>query len=112
MDSTTHPYLVPFDTAGSRKETAVLLVGTADEFKIDQRSIRMVRNGFRITQDLYDVLYDDADNAAEAEAAESEDKTEDAGDTEVKTEEPETKAKTTKKKTSGNRAAKTATDKE
>lgn len=68
----------------NRRETAILLVGTAREFGIDQRSIRTASGGFYITEDLADVLYD------ESEQDEPEPAPEDKGTT----------------KTSGNRAAK------
>lgn len=50
MDKNTHPYFVPNDTQGSRRETAVLLVGTADEYDIPQREIASTRDGFRISE--------------------------------------------------------------
>lgn len=50
----------PFVPNGeSRRETAILLVGTADEFGISQDSIRATASGFFITEELADVLYDD-----------------------------------------------------
>lgn len=55
----THPYFVENNARGSREETAVLLVGTADEFGIDQRDIKMVRGGFRISQAMLDALNED-----------------------------------------------------
>lgn len=58
-----HTAFVP-DGAGrglSRRDTAVLLVGTADEHGIDQHSIKMVQGGFRITEELADVLYDESE---------------------------------------------------
>jgi len=83
----------PFVPNGeSRRETAILLVGTADEYGIDQRSIRSVSGGFYISEELADVLFaeDDVEQPEEAPAPE---------------------AKPTK--TSGNRAAKNrVTDKE
>lgn len=64
----------------SRRDTAVLLVGTADEFGIPQREISAVDGGFEISDALAAVL---------------------------------DKERKPKKKTSGNRAAKTSTkDKE
>lgn len=44
----------------SVEETAVLLVGTADEFHIDQRNIRVdrARGGFWISDELADIVYD------------------------------------------------------
>lgn len=40
----------------SRQETAVLLVGTADEFGIHQRSIQPTRGGFNITDEMAEAL--------------------------------------------------------
>jgi hypothetical protein len=52
-----HTVFVP--SGDSRRDTAVLLVGTAREYDIDQHSIKMVQGGFRITEELADVLYSD-----------------------------------------------------
>lgn len=77
----------------SRRETAVLLVGTAQEHGISTRLIKPTGKGFYIPQSLADVLYD------EPEAPPSTTKT------------PRKRAST--KKASGNRAAKnTSTDKD
>lgn len=68
MDKMTHPYFIADDAAGTRKETAILLVGTADEYGIDQHSVRMVRGGFRVTQEMADALGiedDEAEDGAE-----------------------------------------------
>lgn len=81
-------HFVPENTMDTRKETAVLLVGTAREFGISQRSIQSTYGGFWITQELADVLYDESEQ----------DEPEVSGNPE-----PEP---VTKKKTSGNRAAK------
>lgn len=43
----------------SRKDTATLLVGTADEYDIPQRDIKAVRGGFTISDALARVLYDE-----------------------------------------------------
>lgn len=68
----------------SRKDTAIVLVGTADEHGIDQRLIRAVQGGFYIPAELDVLIYGEI-------------------------EEPPAKGK----KTSGNRAAKnTVTEKE
>ena len=82
----------PFVPNGeSRKETAVLLVGTAAEYGIDQRAIRATSGGFYISDELADLLYDESAEEAVPEP------------------EPESPIKNT----SGNRAAKTSdTDKE
>lgn len=77
----------------SRQETAILLVGTADEYGIDQRSIRAVSGGFYVSDELASVLYDESDEQTDEALASEESPT-----------------------TSGNRAAKntstTVTDKE
>lgn len=67
----------------SRLDTAILLVGTADEFGISQRDIQTTPAGFYISEELDAVLYSEAD-----------------------------KPNKRSKKTSGNRAAKTVTEKE
>jgi hypothetical protein len=72
----------------SRQETAVLLVGTAEEHGIDQREIRASNGGFFISEALADLLYDDQPGEPAP----------------VKTED-----KTSTTKTSGNRAAKNST---
>ena len=57
-------------SGSSRKETAILLVGTADEFGIDQHSIRTTSGGFLITQELHDAVYgEDGEVQAEAQDA-------------------------------------------
>lgn len=71
MNKTTHPYFVA--NGDSRQETAVLLVGTAREFGIDQRDIAAVPGGFRISEKMANVLYDEgqdtpAEVAGQAEA--------------------------------------------
>lgn len=55
-----HPVFVPANKAGSRKDTAILLVGTAREFNISQHDIVSTSNGYRITQRLADVLQAEA----------------------------------------------------
>lgn len=60
----THPYFVENAAAGTRKDTATLLVGTAREFGISQRSIKSSRTGFYITEELADVLYSEAEAEA------------------------------------------------
>lgn len=71
----------------SRRETAIILVGTADEYNVDQRSIMATKGGFYITSELADFVYDEPEP------------------------EPVKKAGTTKK-TSGNRAAKKNSEEE
>lgn len=76
----------------SRRDTAILVLAAADESGVDRRSIRSLRDGFAIPEALESVLYPERD---EEEAK------------------PKGKAKSTKKKASGDRAAKnTITDKE
>ena len=55
---TKHVYFVANDAAGNRRETAALLVGTAEEFGIDQHDIKKshTRNGFLISEALYERL--------------------------------------------------------
>lgn len=53
------PHLIEKDFAGSSQETAILLVGTAREFGIPQWEIAMDRGGFRISDRLHSVLYDE-----------------------------------------------------
>lgn len=79
----------------SRRETAVLLVGTAGEIGMDTRLIRAVSGGFFIPDDLADVLYDAPERQPEEQAS-------------TKTTKKSTSAKksTSDKKASGNRAVK------
>jgi len=55
----------------SRQDTAVLLVGTADEYGIDQRAIRAASGGFYVTDEVYDAVFGEgsADEEAEDEQA-------------------------------------------
>jgi len=102
MSRESHPLFVANDSAGTRRETATLLVGTADSFGISQRSIRSTRSGFYITEELAEAVYGDAD---EPEAEEVEEPSKPAKKT--------TSKKSSTKKTSGNRAAKnTGTEEE
>lgn len=59
------PYFVP--NGADREETAVLLVGTAREFGLSQRSIRVTVGGFKISEELADLIYEDnaGDGAAD-----------------------------------------------
>lgn len=43
----------------SRRETAILLVGTAAEHGLRDDSVHASQNGFWITDDLADILYDE-----------------------------------------------------
>lgn len=65
-----HSVFVP--NGDSRRDTATLLVGTAEEFGISQKSIRSTSKGFFITEELADKVYEDGAPEAE-EAEESED---------------------------------------
>lgn len=60
-----HPHFVP--SGEVRKDTAILLVGTAREFGIDQHDIKSVQGGFLISQSLADVLYAEAETEPKAE---------------------------------------------
>lgn len=52
----------PFVADGeSRHETAVLLIGTAQEHDIDPSLVKAVPGGFRIPETLADVLYSESD---------------------------------------------------
>lgn len=75
----------------SRTDTAVLLVGTAEEHGVDQRSIKATVGGFWVTEELADLVYAEVDEEPEPE--------------------PEPEPVKTPTKTSGNRAAKSSTDK-
>lgn len=44
---------------GSRRDTAIILVGTARDHGIDQRSIRAVQGGFYVSEDLAEVLFNE-----------------------------------------------------
>lgn len=102
MNLDTHPYFVANDSAGTRKETATLLVGTAREFNISQQDIASTHDGFYITEALADVLSremaDEADEQAEVSGNETPAKPKATTETAKKT--------PSDKKTSGNRAAK------
>lgn len=54
VNKTTHPFFI--ENGADRAQTATLLVGTADEFGIDQRDICAVQGGFRISAALADIL--------------------------------------------------------
>lgn len=84
------------DAAGTRKETAILLVGTAREFDIPQREIASARTGFYISERLAEILEREMDEGAGG--------VENAEPTEQPATTPKKKAS---KKTSGNRAEKT-----
>lgn len=90
----------------TRRDLAVVLVGSAEEYGFDQRSIRTTPNGFYVSDEQYKLLFEDgveteAGPGAEAEPA-------------PKKPAPKRRARSTK--TSGSRAAKnsntTASEKE
>lgn len=72
MDKNTHPYFVPDSQEGNRRDTAVLLVGTAAEFEIPQREVAATRGGFRISQNVYDALGWNEDEAIDGSVGEDE----------------------------------------
>lgn len=96
MDRNSHPVFIESSFAGSRQETAILLVGTAREFDIPQREIASTHTGYYISERLADVLAAEMGDEEETEA-------EPEAEPEV---EPDTTAEkpSRKKKSSGNRA--------
>lgn len=91
--SAHHPVFVPHN--GNRRDTAILLLGTAEEFGVPKSDVLAGGSGFYISQKLADVLYSETEQEPEVPA----------------------KRSRSRKKASGNRAAKntgtaTATDKE
>lgn len=96
----SHPHFVPETEMGSRQDTAVLLVGTAREFGIDQHAIKSTHGGYWITDELAALVYDEAEEETEEIIAEV------SGNT-------KSTAKSSSKNASGNRAAKnTGTEQE
>lgn len=90
-------------TGADRRETAIILIGTARENDLDDaRHVRATTGGFYISDELADILYDeDADEGEEVSGNEPE------------TEEPEApKARKRNKKASGDRAAKNDSNEE
>lgn len=87
----------------SRRDTAVLLIGTAREYQMDDaRVVRAVAGGFYISDELAELLYDEDEQEPEV-----------SGNPETKApaEAPKASRKrsSSKKKASGNRAAKNST---
>ena len=84
----------------TRRDLAVVLVGSAEEYGFDQRSIRTTPNGFYVSDEQYKLLFEDG---VETEA-------------EPAPEKPAPKRRARSTKTSGSRAAKnsntTASEKE
>ena len=114
MRSTKYPETPVFVPNGdSQEETAVLLVGTAKEYGLSNRSVRASTGGFWISEALADLVYGEAEPEPEPEAASTVTPAEAVTPAEPETVEPvEPEAKkpvkrSAKKKTSGNRAEKT-----
>lgn len=57
MTKTSHPYFIA--NGDSRKDTATLLTGTAEEAGIDQHDIQATPSGFNITEAVYQAVYGD-----------------------------------------------------
>ena len=98
----------------TRRDLAVVLVGSAEEYDFDQRSIRTTPNGFYVSDEQYKLLFEDgveteAGPGAEAEPAPG-------AEAEPAPEKPAPKRRARSTKTSGSRAAKnsntTASEKE
>ena len=94
----------------TRRDLAVVLVGSAEEYGFDQRSIRTTPNGFYVSDEQYKLLFEDG---VETEAGPG------AGpgaEAEPEPEKPAPKRRARSTKTSGSRAAKnsntTASEKE
>lgn len=103
------PVFVPF--GDNRKETAVVLVGTAREFGIHQRAVLAAAGGFWITEELAAHVFED--QASDAPKPEPEPKPEPKATPKAEEQDKPAPKKTASKKTSGNRAAKNSTpDKE
>jgi hypothetical protein len=94
MDRKTHPQFVPNDTAGTREDTAVLLVGTAKEHGLPQRDIASTHGGYWITSRLADLVFEEGEEIPEDDGADASDEGQDTAESE------------STKKASGNRAAK------
>lgn len=97
MSNEQFPNWVPQDAAGTRTDTATLLVGTAREFGLVVRHhVASTVGGYYITDALADLLESEADT----------DDTDDSDEAEPEVSGNETKAKAAPKKTSGKTAAK------
>lgn len=69
-ETSYHPDSVFYPDGASRSQSAVLLLGTAEEFGIAPRTVKAVKGGFWITQDLADILAKDlAEQDSSSEAA-------------------------------------------
>lgn len=69
-------YTVFVPDGASRRETAILLVGTAEEFDLDQRSIKAALGGFYISDELADLLGEDRPGDGHTAAVEATPETE------------------------------------
>lgn len=92
----------------TRRDLAVVLVGSAEEYGFDQRSIRTTPNGFYVSDEQYKLLFEDGVETEAGPGAEAE--------AEPAPEKPAPKRRARSTKTSGSRAAKnsntTASEKE
>lgn len=70
------PYFVP--NGDNQEETATLLVGTAAEYGLPQRSVRATVGGFKVSEELADIVFSDGAGEVEAEV---EAEVDEAGDT-------------------------------
>jgi hypothetical protein len=116
MSYRTSEHVVFIPNGDSRRDTAQLLIGVADEYGIDPSAVFAEREGFSITEELQDALtkaYDEYDEADDEELEEESESDQTDGTEEGTVEEDETKPEAEPDtKTSGNRAAKKSTDKE
>lgn len=67
----SHPNFVEANAAGTRQDTAALLVGTAREFGIDQHAIKRAGGGYYITDELADILEAETDEVSGNEGKKS-----------------------------------------
>lgn len=90
----------------TRRDLAVVLVGSAEEYGFDQRSIRTTPNGFYVSDEQYKLLFEDGVETEAGPGAKAE----------PAPEKPAPKRRARSTKTSGSRAAKnsntTASEKE
>lgn len=63
MSKDSHPYFIANDP--DAKTTATLLVGTADEFGIDQHDIQKTQGGYNVTEEIARALYGEDFDATE-----------------------------------------------
>lgn len=98
-------------TGADRRDTAIILIGTAREAGLDdQHHVKSTTGGYYISDELADILYDeDAEGDEEVSGNESDEDEEQ--ETEEPTEAPKTRSKRAKK-ASGDRAAKNDSNEE